>query len=84
MKKKKRMITVMATLIIVVAVLVVVTQSPKWSRKSFEAVIQETNMQPDGEIRLIVERTTEIYSNPLNSLHISEETELVGMDGKDL
>ena len=36
MKKKKRMITVMATLIIVVAVLVVVTQSPKWSRKSQE------------------------------------------------
>ena len=82
MKKKKLMIVVMAILIIVVAVLVVVTQSPKWSRKSFEAVIQETMIQPDGEIRLIIERTTEIYSNPLNSLHISEETELVGMDGQ--
>lgn len=84
MKKKKQMIVVMAILIVVVAVLVVVTQSPKWSRKSFEAVIQETIIQPDGEIRLIVERTTEIYSNPLNSLHISEETELVGMDGKEI
>ena len=81
MKKKKLMIAVMAILIIVVAVLVVVTQSPKWSKKSFEAVIKETIMQPDGEIRLIVERTTEIYSNSFNSLHISEETELVGMDG---
>ena len=84
MKKKKLMIAVMTILVIVVAVLVVVTQSPKWSRKSFEAVIQETIIQPDGEIRLIVERTTEIYSNPLNSLHISEETELVGMDGKEI
>lgn len=84
MKKKKRMIAVMAILIVVVAVLVVVIQSPKWSRKSFEAVIQETIMQPDGEIRFIVERTTEIYSNSLNSLHISEETELVGMDGKEI
>ena len=84
MKKKELMIAVMAILVIVVAVLVVVTQSPKWSKKSFEAVIQETIIQPDGEIRLIVERTTEIYSNPLNSLHISEETELVGMDGKEI
>lgn len=41
-------------------------------------------MQPDGEIRLIVELTTEIYLNPFNSLHISEETELVGMDGKEI
>ena len=84
MKKKKLMIVVMAILIVVVAILVVVTQSPKWSRKSFEAVIQETIVQPDGEIRLIVERTTELYSNPLNSLHISEETELVGTDGKEI
>lgn len=74
MKKKKMMIIVETILVIVVAVLVVVTQSSKWSRKSFKAVIQETIVQPDGEIRLIVERTTEIYSNPLNSLHISEET----------
>ena len=84
MKKKKLMIVVMAILIVVVAILVVVNQSTKWSRKSFEAVIQENIVQPDGEIRLNVERTTEIYSNPLNSLHISEETELVGSDGKEI
>ena len=38
----------------------------------------------DGEIRLIVERTTEIYGNPLNSLHIGEETELLDIDGNKI
>ena len=84
MKKKKLMPAVMAVLLIAVAVLVIITQSPYWSRKSFEAVVQEIIVQSDGEVRLIVERTTEIYSNPLNSLHISEETELVGMDGDEM
>ena len=38
----------------------------------------------DWEIRLIVERTTEIYGNPLNSLHISEDTKLLDMDGSTI
>lgn len=84
MKKKKLMIAATAILIIAAAIVVVVTQSPKWSRKSFEAVIQEIIVQPDGEVRLIVERTTEIYANSLNSLHISDNTELVGTDGKEI
>ena len=61
-----------------------ITQSPKWSRLSFEAVVQETITQPDGEVRLIVEQTTEIYSSPMNSLGISESTEIVDTDGNPI
>lgn len=33
---------------------------------------------------MIVERTTEIYSNPMNSLGISEGTEIVDTDGNPI
>ena len=52
--------------------------------RPYEAVVQETVTMSDGEIRLIVERTTEIYGNPLNSLHIGEETELLDIDGNKI
>ena len=60
------------------------TQSPKWSQRSFEAIVKETITQPDGETRLIVERTTEIYGNPANSLGISKDTKLLDADGKNI
>ena len=61
MKKKRLMIVgIMAALVIVIGAMAI-NQSPRWSEKSFEAIVQEIVMQPDGEIRLIVERTTEIY-----------------------
>lgn len=75
MKKKKYIISGVIILIIIAAI-VIIKQSSNWSKTSFEAVVQETVTQPDGEIRLIVERTTEIYGNPMNSLGISEETKL--------
>lgn len=68
--------------LLVVAVIALLANIPKWSEKSFEAIVQETVTMPDGETRLIVERTTEIYGNPLNSLRIGEETKLLDMDGK--
>lgn len=84
MKKKRLMIVgIMAALVIVIGAMAI-NQSPRWSEKSFEAIVQETVMQPDGEIRLIVERTTEIYGNPVNSLGISEDTKLLGKNGKEL
>lgn len=84
MKKKRLMIVgIMAALVIVIGAMAM-NQSPRWSEKSFEAIVQETVMQPDGEIRLIVERTTEIYGNPVNSLGISEDTKLLGKNGKEL
>lgn len=84
MKKKRLMIVgIMAALVIVIGAMAI-NQSPRWSEKSFEAIVQETVMQPDGEIRLIVERTTEIYGNPVNSLGISEDTKLPGKNGKEL
>lgn len=85
MKKKKLMIIgILVAFVILVSVMVAIKLSPSWSEKSFEAVVQETITQPDGEIRLIVERTTEIYGNSANSLGISENTKLLAKDGKEL
>ena len=79
---KKQIIFVGIGVLLVVAVIALLASIPKWSEKSFEAVVKETVTMPDGETRLIVERTTEIYGNPLNSLHIGEDTKLLDMDGK--
>lgn len=85
MKKKKRMIIgVIVVLVIFIGGIVLVSQSSKWSELSFEAIVKETIMQPDGEIRLIVERTTEIYDSPINSLGISEDTKLFDADGNEI
>ena len=84
MRKKRLIITGSIMLLIAVAVLAVSHSVPKWSELSFEAVVQETVIQPDGEIRLIVQRTTEIYANPLNSLHIVEETVLCDANGVEM
>lgn len=84
MKNKKYItIGIIVAAIIVVAV-IMITQSSNWSKKSFEAVVQETVTQADGEIRLIVERTTEIYSSPMNSLGISEDTKLLNASGEEI
>lgn len=84
MKKKKTIIIGGIVLIIIVTAVGMLTQSSKWSQKSFEAVVKETVTQSDGEVRLIVERTTEIYGDPVNSLGISKDTKLLGTDGKDI
>lgn len=79
--KKKRIIFVGVGALLIAAVIALFSSATKWSEKSFEAVVQETVTMADGEIRLIVERTTEIYADPLNSLHIGEETKLVDAEG---
>lgn len=85
MKKKKFMIIgVIAVLIIAIVGIVAVSQSTKMSEKSFDAVVQEVVTQPDGEVRLIVERTTEIYGDPINSLGISKDTKLLDADGNEI
>lgn len=85
MKKKKIMIIgVIAVLIIAVVGITAVSQSSKMSERSFDAVVQEIVTQSDGEVRLIVERTTEIYGDPVNSLGISEDTKLLDADGKEI
>ena len=84
MKKKRLMIVgIMAALVIVIGAMAI-NQSPRWSEKSFKAIVQETVTQPDGEIRLVIERTTEVYGSPVNSLGISEDTKLLGKDGEEL
>lgn len=84
MKNKKYIIIITVVAVIIVAAAILITQPFKWSEKSFEAVIQETVTQSDGEIRLIVERTTEIYGDPINSLGISEETKLLSANGEEI
>ena len=85
MKKKKIMILgVMVILTVIVIGVMAVCQSPRWSEKSFDATVQEIVTQPDGEVRLIVERTTEIYGSSINSLGISEVTKLLDGDGKEI
>ena len=85
MRRKKRIVIgIMIILAVIVVGVTVVSQSPRWSEKSFEAIVQETVTQPDGEIRLVIERTTEVYGSPVNSLGISEDTKLLGKDGEEL
>ena len=81
---KNKILFVGIAVLLVVAIVALLTSIPKWSEKSFEAVVQETVTMPDGETRLIVERTTELYGNPLNSLHIGEETKLLDTDGNKI
>ncbi len=85
MKKKKIMIIgVIVVLIIAIVGITAVSQSSKMSERSFDAVVQEIVTQSDGEVRLIVERTTEIYGDPVNSLGISEDTKLLDADGNEI
>lgn len=85
MKKKKLMIiSVIAVLIIAIVGIVTVSQSSKMSEKSFDAVVQEVVTQSDGEVRLIVERKTEIYGDPVNSLGISKDTKLFDANGNEI
>lgn len=85
MKKKRFMIIgIIAAFIVAIAGLTAVSQSSKMSEKSFDAVVQEIITQPDGEVCLIVERITEIYGDPVNSLGISEDTKLLDADGNEI
>ncbi len=84
--KKKRLIIIGAIAVLIIAIvgITAVSQSSKMSEKSFDAVVQEVVTQPDGEVRLIVERTTEIYGDPVNSLGISKDTKLLDADGNEI
>ncbi len=85
MKKKKIIIIgVIAVLIIAIVGIIAVSQSSKMSERSFDAVVQEIVTQPDGEVRMIVERTTEIYGAPVNSLGISKDTKLLDANGNEI
>lgn len=84
MKRKKAIIVGGIVLIIAVAAIGMLTQPSKWSQKSFEAVVKEMVTQSDGEVRVIVGRTTEIYGDPINSLGIGRDTKLLGADGKGI
>lgn len=78
--KRTAAIALVALAIVGVAIFVV-TQSPKWSLLEYEATVQEVVIQPDGERRVIVERTTNLHGSPINSLGISTDTKLLAQNG---
>lgn len=82
--KRKNLLIIVVLLAVAITVVMVIAQSRKWSQISFEAIVLETVTQSDGEVRLIVERTTEIYGSPMNSLGISESTALVDAGGNPI
>lgn len=82
--KSKKYITIAVAVVAIIIAAIMIIQPYNWSKKSFEAIVQETVTQADGEIRLIVERTTEIYSSPMNSLGISEDTKLLNANGAEI
>lgn len=82
--KNKKYIIIAVVAAVIIAGVIGVTQLFKGAEKSFEAIVQEIVTQPDGETRLIVERTTEIYGDPMNSLGIRKETKLVGANGEEI
>lgn len=81
---KKKLIIVGIVLLVITAIIAAITLPPTFSKRSFEGIVQETVTQQDGEVRLIVQRTTEVYADPFNSLHISKDTALLGIDGKTI
>lgn len=80
-KNKKYTIIILLILIVIIGGIVVIRNPQKWSELEFEGVILEVSVQSDDEIRLIIERTTNIYGDSINSLGISEDTKLVSASG---
>lgn len=83
-KKKSKYVVIIMILAVVICGAIFIGNSSKWSELEFEAVVEDVVTQADGEIRLIVERTTNIYGNPKNSLSISEETKLFDANEKEI
>lgn len=79
---KKKHLTAGVLLLTAAAAAAVFLLAPEWSKRSFEATVRETVAGPDGEVRLIVRRTTEVYGDPVNALCISPATQLTGSDGE--
>ena len=83
-KQKTKTILIIVILAVIVSGIILVSQFSKWSELVYEAVVKEIVIQPDGEVRLIVKRTSEIYGSPTNSLGISESTKLLDAQGKEI
>ena len=49
--KSKKYITIAVAVIVIIIAAIMIIQPYNWSKKSFEAVVQETVTQADGEIR---------------------------------
>jgi len=81
--KKRIIISCIIILIALIAVAAIVLPGT-WSKRSFEAIVQESATQPDGITRLTVEKITEIYGTPLCALLISENTKILDGNGNKM
>jgi len=81
--KKRFIIIGIAVLIVIIAVAVIILP-PTWSKGSFEAVVQESVTEQGGVTSLTVEKTTEVYGDPLCALHISESTKIFDDNGNEI
>ena len=82
--KKKLLIIVACVIAVIICGVVVNKKVQKWSEIGYEAVVKETVTQSDGEVRLIVDRTTHIYGDPTNSLGISKNTKILDSKGNEI
>lgn len=83
-KQKTKTILIIVIIAVIVSGIILISQFSKWSELAYEAVVKEIVIQADGEVRFIVERTSEIYGSPTNSLGISESTKLLDAQGKEI
>jgi len=81
---KKWLIIVGIAVSIVITVVAATMLPPTWSKRSFEAVVQESATEQGGITRLTALKITEIYGDPLCALHISESTEILDEDGNEI
>lgn len=84
-KKVVIAIVIIAVLLVGVGALFAVTELPNMmSTRSFEAVVQESAAQQGAIFSLTVQKTTEVYGDPICALHIGDETKLIGADGESI
>ena len=82
--KKKMFIIVAVVIAVIVCGVGLKKKSKEWSSIEFKAVVKENVTQSDGEVRLIVDRTTHIYGDPTNSLGISKNTKILDSKGNEI
>ncbi|MBO4617907.1 MAG: hypothetical protein J5717_11190 [Lachnospiraceae bacterium] len=83
MKKKLSKVLIVLAVVVLVAIAGAL-KLKKGSELSFEAIVKEVKINGENDVRIIVERTTQIYTESLNSLGISSKTRLFDSNKKEI